>query len=87
MKKKIYHANVYYKWRTVRFVKGVEKASKKWKKDKYNTCVTESEPKELQKSTRFIRGLQIKHKSTADIEIIIEKIEIIDYLCMSHDVY
>ena len=87
MRKKIYHAKVYYKWRTVRFVKGVEKPSKTWKNANHTTCVTDTEPKELQKSDRFIRNLQIKHKSTADIEIVIEKIEIIDFLCMSHDVY
>ena len=31
MRKEIYHATVHYRWRTVRFVKGVEKPAKKWK--------------------------------------------------------
>ena len=87
MKKKIYHSKVYYKWRVVRFVRGVEKPAKKWNKSNHTTCIVESEPEELQKSNYFIKNLKLKHKSTNDIEIKIEKIEIINFICMSNDVY
>ena len=87
MRKKIYHAKVYYNWRTIRFVKGVEKPSKKWNKANHTTCITEIEPEDLQKSNYFMKTLKMRHKSTNDIDIKIYKIEVIDYLCMSNDVY
>ena len=34
-----------------------------------------------------MKKLRLKHKSTSEIEIKIDKIEDADYLCMSHDVY
>ena len=87
MRKKLYHATVHYKWRTVRFVKGVEKPAKNWKKGKHRTCVREIEPEELQKVSHFIEKLKIKHRSTSDIQIKIDKVEDAEYLCMSHDVH
>ena len=87
MKKEIYHATVHYRWRTLRFVKGVEKPAKKWKEATHRTCITELDPENLQNVNHFVRGLEIKHKSTNDIQIKIEKIEDAEYLCMSNDVY
>ena len=87
MRKKIYYATVYYKWRTVRYVKGVEKPSKAWREEKYKTCVTEIDPEELEKLPHIIRRLRLKHKSANEIEIKIVKVEDVDYICMSRDVY
>ena len=87
MRKKIYHATIYYRWRTIRYVKGVEKRSKTWKQANLRTCVREIEPEKLEQVEYFTKKLRLKHKSTSDIEIKIDKIEDVDYLCMSHDVY
>lgn len=87
MRKKIYHATVYYRWRTVRYVKGVEKPSKNWKQASHRTCITEIDPKMLEQVNHFTDKLKLKHKSTNDIEIKIDKIEDADYICMSHDVH
>ena len=87
MKKATYYAKVHYKWRTVRYVKGVEKKSKTWNKSSHETCVIETEPKELEKVKYFMSRLKLKHKSTNDIEIKIDRVDIINYMCMSNDVY
>ena len=55
MRKEIYHATVHYRWRTVRFVKGVEKPAKKWKEATHRTCVRELDPEKLQNVKYFIR--------------------------------
>ena len=34
-----------------------------------------------------MKKLRLKHKSTNEIEIKIDKIDDVDYLCMSQDVY
>ena len=87
MKKEIYHATVHYRWRTLRFVKGVEKPAKKWKEATHRTCITELDPEKLQNVKHFIRSLEIKHKSTNDIQIKIDKVTDYEFICMSHDVY
>lgn len=87
MKKEIHHATVYYKWRTIRMSKGIEVKSKKWNEDKYETCVTDLEPSELEKNKRFLNSLRYRHKSKVDVEIKITKVVSHRYLCMSHDVY
>ena len=63
MKKKIYHATIHYKWRTIRYVKGVAKPSKTWKEEKY------------------------EHKSSNEIGVEVTNVVMINYLCMSRDVY
>ena len=87
MRKEIYHATVHYRWRTLRFVKGVEKPAKKWKEDTHRTCITELDPEKLQNVKHFVRGLEIKHKSTNDIQIKIDRVTDYEFICMSHDVH
>tara|TARA_R110002012_G_scaffold66603_1_gene173913 strand:- start:59 stop:322 length:264 start_codon:yes stop_codon:yes gene_type:complete len=87
MRKEIYHATVHYRWRTLRFVKGVEKPAKKWKEATHRTCITELNPEDLQNVKHFIRSLEIKHKSTNDIQIKIDRITDQEFICMSHDVH
>lgn len=87
MRKEIYHATVHYRWRTLRFVKGVEKPAKKWKEATHSTCITELNPEKLQNVKHFIRSLEIKHKSTNDIQIKIDRITDQEFICMSHDVH
>ena len=87
MRKKIYHATVYYKWRTIRMSKGVEVKSKKWGEDSYETCVTDLEPSDLQNNSRVISSLKLRHKSKSSIEIKITDVVVHKYLCMSHDVH
>ena len=87
MRKKIYQATIFYRWRTIRYVKGIEKPSKNWKDEKYKTVVTEIDPKELNKMTHLINRLKLKHKSANEIEIKIDRVEGVDYMCMSRDVY
>ena len=87
MRKEIYHATVHYRWRTVRFVKGEEKPAKNWKESYHRTCVTELDPEKLQNVKHFIRSLEMKHKSTNDVQIKIDRITDHDYICMSHDVH
>ena len=41
----------------------------------------------LQNVKYFVRGLEIKHKSTNDIQIKIDKVTDYEFICMSHDVY
>ena len=55
MRKEIYHATVHYRWRTVRFVKGVEKPAKKWKEATHRTCISELDPEKLQNVKHFVR--------------------------------
>ena len=87
MRKEIYHATVHYGWITLRFVKGVEKPAKKWKEATHRTCITELDPEKLQNVKHFIRSLEIKHKSTNDIQIKIDRITDQEFICMSHDVH
>ena len=87
MKKKIYHAKISYKWRVVRYVKGVAKPSKVWKTSSVESCVRDIDPKDLDSNKYFIKGLEIKHKSTNEIEIKVLSILDYEYLCMSNDIY
>jgi len=87
MKKKIYHAKINYKWRVVRYVKGVRKPTKTWKTSSTKSCVTDLEPEVLSNNKTFIKGLEIKHKSTQELEIKILSVVDYEYLCMSNDVY
>lgn len=87
MKKKIYHATVYYKWKTIRMSKGVEVKSKKWKDDKLETCVTDIEPLKLEKNERFCNSLSYIHNAKLGIEIKITDVVVHKFLCMSHDVH
>ena len=87
MKKKIYHAKIKYNWRVVRYVKGVRKASKNWKISSVDSCVTDIKPEDLNNNKYFIRGLEIKHKSTNEIEIKVLSVLNYKYLCMSNDIY
>tara|TARA_R100000734_G_C3279039_1_gene73133 strand:- start:20 stop:283 length:264 start_codon:yes stop_codon:yes gene_type:complete len=87
MKKKIYHAKVNYKWRVVRYVKGVRKPTKTWKTSSIKSCITDLEPEVLSNNKVFIKGLEIKHKSTQELEIKVLSVVDYEYLCMSNDVY
>jgi len=87
MRREIHQATVHYKWRTIRIVKGVEKPSKKWNNANHTTCITATTPEELEKRKYFINSLQIKHKSTNDIQIKIERVENLKFICMSRDIY
>jgi len=87
MKKKIYNAKISYKWRVIRRVKGVDKPSKYWKTSSVESCVTDIDPKDLNSNKFFIKGLEIKHKSSNEIEIKVLSILNYEYLCMSNDIY
>ena len=87
MKKKIYHAKVNYEWRVVRYVKGVRKPAKIWKASSIKSCITDLDPESLSSNKMFIKGLEIKHKSTQELEIKVLSVVDYEYLCMSNDVY
>ena len=87
MRKKIYHVVVHYKWRTIRYVKGVEKPSKKWNEAKYETVVTELDVDVLNSDERFLNKLSNKHKSSNEIGVKVTNVVVINYLCLSNDVY
>ena len=87
MRKKIYHATVHYKWRTIRYVKGVAKPSKTWKEEKYETVVTELDVDVLNSDERFLNKLSNKHKSSNEIGVEVTNVVMINYLCLSNDVY
>jgi|TARA_R100000655_G_scaffold59946_2_gene98390 hypothetical protein len=87
MRKKIYYAKINYKWRIVRYVKGVKKPSKEWRESSTQTCITDLDPEKLNKNKVFIKGLETKHKSTQELEIKLLSVVDYKYLCMSNDVY
>ena len=87
MKKAIYHSTIHYQWRTIRYLKGVAKPSKKWKESKYTTCTTGRTPEEVSKINHLMSTLKLRCKSTNEVEIKITGITEHDYLCMSHDVH
>ena len=87
MKKEIHHATIEYKWRTIRYVRGVRKPSKNWKHSNITTCVTSIEPKELTNNNYFTQGLMIKHKSKSEVEFIVLSIYDTKFICMSNDIY
>ena len=87
MRKEIYHAVVYYRWRIINLVKGVEKPSKVWKDAKHETCIKTTSVEELNKDENFISKLSNMGKSTKVIEVKITGIVDPKFLCMSHDVY
>jgi len=87
VRKEIYHAVVYYRWRIINLVKGVEKPSKVWKDAKYETCIKTTSVEELNKDKNFISKLSNINKSSKLVEIEITGIVDPKFLCMSHDVY
>ena len=87
MRKEIYHAVVYYRWRIINLVKGVEKPSKVWKDAKHETCIKTTSVEELNKDENFISKLSNMGKSTKVVEVIVTGIVNPKFLCMSHDVY
>jgi len=87
VRKEIYHAVVYYRWRIINLVKGVEKPSKVWKDAKHETCIKTTSVEELNKDENFISKLSNMGKSTKVVEVIVTGIVNPKFLCMSHDVY
>ena len=87
MKKAIYHSTINYDWRVIRYSKGVKKPAKTWKKSTYTTCTTGRTPEDLYKINHLMKNLELRCKSTNEVEIKITSIVEHDFVCMSHDVY
>ena len=87
MRKEIYYAKVEYKWRIIRFLKGVSKPSKTWSPSSYETCILTNKVSELKQDMYLLKNLRLKHKSRNDIEIVFTDIKNAKYLAMSNDVY